>query len=164
MLRRVRVVVLRAERAVLGRPVGWVVGLPERVAHAGVAGGEHAGARVLDGQVVERRALWGAAAADGGTGGLLGGEVAVVELELHELVHVTEDEHVRVELDDAGVLRQGKGGELAPAVVEARVVGVVAALCREEVLDALGGDAAALESGEALGGEGVCVEGNKGVG
>lgn len=168
--------VLRREGAVLGRPVLGVVRLLERVADARVAGGKdaHAGVALAGGggELAAVAVLAGAVAALGVDalrgadelgGGVFGGEVAVVELELHELVHVAQHEHVAVELDDAGVLVEAEGGELAPAVVEARVVGVVAPGGRKEVLDALGGDAAALEGGEALGREGVCVERDEGV-
>lgn len=171
--------VLRREGAVLRRPVLGVVRLLERVADARVAGREdaHAGVALAGaggggGELAAVAVLAGAVAALGVDalrgadelgGGVFGGEVAVVELELHELVHVAQHEHVAVELDDAGVLVEAEGGELAPAVVEARVVGVVAPGGREEVLDALGGDAAALEGGEALGREGVCVERDEGV-
>lgn len=134
--------VLGGEGAVLGDPVFGVVRLAEGVADAGVAGGEDA-------------------RGGGGGGGLCGCEV--VEGEVHELVHVAEDEHVGVELDDAGVLDEGEGHELAPAVVEARVVGVVLAVGGEDVVDALGGDAAGLEGVVAGLGEGVCVEGDEGV-
>lgn len=140
----VRVVVLRGEGAVPGHPVPGVVRLGEGVADAGVAGGEDATA----GSGVARLAEC----------------TGVVELEIHELVHVDADEHVRVELDDAGVLDEGEGGELAPAVVEARVVGVVLGGGGEEVGDALGGDAAGGEGGEARLGEGVGVEGEERVG
>lgn len=136
------VAVLVREGAVFGDPVLGVVRLAEGVADAGVAGGEDAFAGGSIAGLAERRG---------------------VEVEGHELVHVAEGEHVRVELDDARVLREGEGNELAPAVVEARVVGVVLAGCREEVFDALGGDAAGLEGGEAGLGEGVCVEGDKRV-
>lgn len=86
-----------------------------------------------------------------------------IEVHLHQLVHVAQDEHVRVELDDAGILGQGERGELAPAVVEARVVGEVLAIGGEEVRDALGGDAAGAEGGVAGLGEGVGVEGDERV-
>lgn len=131
--------VLGGEGAVLGDPVGRVVLLLEGVADAGVAGGEDAGARA----------------------GV--GDVGTVEGQVHELVHVAEDEHVGIELDDAGVLGQGKRGELGPAVIEARVVGVVAGLGGEEVGDALGGDAAGGEGGAPLLGELVGHEGDEGV-
>lgn len=124
------VCVLGGEGAVLGDPVLGVVSLLERVADASVAGGEDALSLAL-----------------GGGGG-------VVEVHGHELVHVLEDEHVRVELDDAVILDEGEGGELGPAVVEARVVGVV--LCGfggEEVLDLLVGDAAGFEGVDAFLGE-----------
>lgn len=135
------VCVLRREGAVLGDPIFRVVRFFQRVADAGVTGGKDAFALAL------------------------GGDGRVVEVHGHELIHVLEDEHVRVELDDAVVLDEGKGGELGPAVVEARVVGVV--LCGfggEEVLDLLVGDAAGFEGVDAFLGEGVGVEGHQGVG
>lgn len=128
--------------AVFGNPVLGVVRLVEGVADAGVAGGEDT---LACGRI--------AGFADGGS----------IELEGHELVHVAQDEHVGVELDDARVLCEGEGHELAPAVVEARIIGVVFAGGWEEVFDALGRDAAGLEGGEARLGEGVCVEGDERV-
>lgn len=98
-----RVVVLGGEGAVGGDPVGGVVGLLERVADAGVAGGEDALA----------------------LGTALGGDCGVVEVHGHQLVHVLQDEHVAVQLDDTVILGQAEGGKLAPAVVEAGVVAVV---------------------------------------
>lgn len=141
-LRGVRVRVLRREGAVLGDPVARVVGLLERVADAGVAGGEDT--------LRTRPACRG------------GG--AVVQGHGHQLVHVLQHQHVAVELDDAVVLRQAEGRELAPAVVEARVVAVVTGgLCGQQVLDLLVGDAAGLQGGQALCREGVCVEGHERV-
>lgn len=134
--------VLRREGAVRGHPVLGVVGLAQRVADAGVARGEDA-LRVR-------------------TAGRGGG--AVVQGHGHELVHVLQNEHVAVELDDAVVLGQAEGGQLAPAVVEARVVAVVLGrLGGQQVLDLLVGDPAGVEGGEALGREGVGVEGHQRV-
>lgn len=138
----VRVGVLRGEGAVGGDPVLGVVGLAQRVADAGMAGGEDA---------------LGAGPPSGGGG-------PVVEGHGHELVHVLQDQHVAVELDDAVVLGEAEGGELAPAVVEARVVAVVAGgLGGQQVLDLLVRDAAGVQGGEALGREGVGVEGHQRV-
>lgn len=135
------VCVLGSKGAVLGNPVLWVVGLFERVTDAGVAGGKDALALAL------------------------GGGDGVVELHGHELVHVLQDEHVRVKLDDAVILHEGKRGELGPAVVEARVVGVVlCGLGGEEILDLLVCDAAGSEGVDALLGEGVGVESHERVG
>lgn len=143
-LGRLWVVVLRGEGAVGGDPVLGVVGFLERVADAGVACGEDALA---------------------GAGVPAGGGLRVVELHGHELVHVVEDEHVAVELDDAVILGQAEGGQLAPAVVEARVVGVVLGrLGGEQVFDLLVGDAAGVEGVNAFLGEGLCVQGYERVG
>lgn len=135
--------VLAGEGAVLRDPVLGVVLLAEGVADAGVAGGEDALAV--------------------GTAG--GGGLGAVEVHGHELVHVLQDEHVRVELDDTVILGEAEGGELGPAVVEARVIAVVlCGLGGEQVLDLLVGDAAGGEGVNALLGEGVGVEGDEGVG
>lgn len=138
-LRRLRVAVLRCERAVLGDPVARVVRLLEWVADAGVAGCKDALA---------------------GTDGASLGQRGRVEGQRHKLVHVLEDQHVRVELDNARVLGQRKGHELAPAVVEARVIGVVLARRGQQVRNALRGDAAGLERRKTLLGECVGVERN----
>lgn len=95
---------LGGEGAVLGDPVLGVVRLFQGVADAGVAGGEDA---LAGGDIA------------------LGGEGGVVEVHGHELVHVLQGEHVAVELDDTVILSQAEGGQLAPAVVEARIVAVV---------------------------------------
>jgi hypothetical protein len=87
-----------------------------------------------------------------------------VQLELHQLIHVSQHEHIAIQLYDAVVLGERKGREFAPAVVEARVVAVVLAGGGEEVVDALFGDAAGVECGVAGGREGVCVQGDEGVG
>lgn len=135
-LRALGLGVLVRKGAVGGDPVAGVVRLLEGVADAGVASGEDAAADALF---------------DVGR---------VVELEVHELVHVAQDEHVRVELDDALVLGEGKGCQLAPAVVEARVVAVVLALRGQQVLDALRRDAAGLERRQPGLGKRVGVEGD----
>lgn len=48
-----------------------------------------------------------------------------IQLNIHQLVHILEDEHVTVQLHDAVELNEREGRELGPAVVEARIVGVV---------------------------------------
>lgn len=133
---------LRCEGAVCGDPVLGVVRLLEGVADAGVAGSKDALARALVTHL-----------GDGGG----------IELEVHQLVHVAQDKHVRIELNDAVILDEAKGSKLTPAVVEARVIGEVAALGGEEIRDVLRRDAAGTESLVSLGREGVGVEGDEGV-
>jgi hypothetical protein len=87
-----------------------------------------------------------------------------IELHFHELVHVLQHQHVAVELHDAVVLLERKGGEFRPAVVEAWVVCEVLLHAGQEIFDVLAGDAAGGQGGVALGGEGVGVEGDEGVG
>lgn len=138
-LRALGVGVLVREGARGGHPVGRVVRLAQRVADAGVPRREDA--RALAGDHVG----W------------------VVELKRHELVHVAPHQHVRVELDDSGVLVEREGRQLRPAVVEARVVAVVLPLRRQQVLNALGRNAARGQGGQARGGKTVGVEGDQGV-
>ena len=128
---------LGCEGAVGGHPVRRVVFLPQGVANAGMARGE-------DSIPLAR-------------------EVGGVEGEIHEFVHVAQDEHVAVELDDAVVFGEGEGGEFGPAVVEARIVAVVFVDGGEEVGDSFGGDGPRGEGGVPGGGECVGVEGDEGV-
>lgn len=111
--------------------------LLERIAHAGVAGGEDAIA--------------------------LAAFAGRIEFQIHQLVHVLHGEHVAVELDDAVVLFERKGRQLAPAVVEARVVGKVLFDLGQQILDMFLGDAAVVEGLVAFGGEGIRVEGDERV-
>lgn len=133
---------LEGEGTVGWHPVLRIVRFLERVAHASVAGGEDTRARLAGARLAEGRR---------------------VEVEVHQLVHVAQHKHVGVQLDDARVLGQREGRELAPAVVEARVVGVVAALSRQQVGDVLRGDAAGAQGGVAFFGERVGVEGDERV-
>lgn len=141
-LRSVGRLVLEGEGAVGRHPVLGIVRLLERVAHASVASGEDTGAILTGARLAEGRR---------------------VEIEVHQLVHVAQHEHVGVELDDARVLGQREGRQLAPAVVEARVVGVVAALGGQQIRDVLRGDAAGAQGGVAFFGERVGVEGDQRV-
>jgi len=91
------------------------------------------------------------------------GELSTVKRDVHQLVHVLEDEHVAVKLDDTLILDQTEGSELAPAIVETRVVAVVLGHGRQEVGNALGRNAASLESSMALGREGIGIESDERV-
>jgi hypothetical protein len=128
---------LRRESAVLRHPVFRIVRLLERIAHARVTCSEDAVA--------------------------FASHACGVQLEVHELVHVLECHHVAVELHDAVVFGEREGRELAPAVVEARVVGVIFLDGGEQVFDVLLGDAALVEGGVAFGWEGVGVQRYEGV-
>jgi hypothetical protein len=86
-----------------------------------------------------------------------------IQLQLHQLVHVLQGQHVAVELHDALILDQAKRRQLRPAVVESRVVRVVDVDSGQQVLDALLWDAAGFERGASLGREGVGVEGYEGI-
>lgn len=58
---------------------------------------------------------------------------------------------------------EGERCQLTPAVVEARVVGVVLRDLGQQVLDMFFGDAALIQGSVAFGGEGVGVERDEGV-
>jgi len=86
-----------------------------------------------------------------------------IKLQVHQLIHVAQHQHVAVQLHHAVVLFKREGRQLAPAVVEARVVGEVLLNLGQQVVDMLLGDAALVEGTMAFGGKGVGVEGNEGV-
>ena len=52
----------------------------------------------------------------------LSAQAGLVQLEIHELVHVLQDHHVTVEQDDAAVLGQGEERQLGPGLVEPSIV------------------------------------------
>jgi hypothetical protein len=142
--------VLRGERAVLGYPVICqskalgvvavgadvpilgVVRLLERVTYACMAGRKHL--------------LSLARCARG------------VQLHLHKLIHVLEHQHVRVQLHYAIILCQRERRELAPAVVEARVVCVILAQLWQQIGNILLRYAALLERLVSFWGECIRVE------
>lgn len=144
----VRVGVLRGEGAILGDPGGRVVRLLEGVAGAGVAGGEDAGAGGIYGEGL----CWdlGRCRVRGRSRSRIRDRRRGVQGQVHQLVHVAQDEHVRVEQDDAGKGRQVEDGQLGPGVEEARLVGKVAraaGLGGREERYVPGGDAAGGEGG-----------------
>lgn len=87
-----------------------------------------------------------------------------IELHLHQLIHILQHQHIAVQLDHAIIFCQAEGRQLRPAVVEARVIGVVLADFRQQILDALRWDAARAQSGMPGFWEGVGVEGDERVG
>jgi hypothetical protein len=119
-------------------PVLGIVRLLQRIAHAGVTGRKSPLPRTP--------------------------HLRRIQLQVHQLVHVPQHQHVAVKLHDPVVADQAKRRELAPAVVEAWVVGVVFGQGREQVGDMLLGYSAGVEGGMAIGREGVGVEGYEGVG
>lgn len=78
-----------------------------------------------------------------------------IELNLHELIHILHDHHVAVQLHNPVILLQRKWRELAPAVVEARVVGEIFVDSGKEVFDSLLGNVTDFESAVTFRGE--CV-------
>lgn len=148
-LREGRVRVLGREGAVGGDPCGRVVRPAEGVAHAGVGGGEEP----LAGDVA-------GAGAGAGAGAVL---CRRIKLQVHQLIHVAQDHHVRVEADDARKLRELEHDELGPAVVETGVLVVAFAGPGTEERDRQGGDPAGREGRERGRGERGGVEGQEGV-
>ena len=86
-----------------------------------------------------------------------------VKLEIHQLIHVLQDQHVAVKLHHAVILYQAERRQLGPAVVEARVCRVILPLLREQILSPLLGDAAGFEHSMAFRGEGIGAEHHEGV-
>ena len=86
-----------------------------------------------------------------------------IQHHFHQLIHILHDQHITVELHDPIVFHQTERGQFRPAIVEARIIGIVLSRLGEQVLDALLGDPARFESGVAFGGKGVGVECNEGV-
>ena len=82
-----------------------------------------------------------------------------VQLQVHELVHVFENEHVAIKLYDAVIFGQGEGCEFAPAIIETSVIAIVFVYRWEKIVDPLLGDLADVEGVVAFCREGVGVEG-----
>lgn len=91
------------------------------------------------------------------------GELWAIKRNVHQFVHVLEDEHVAVKLDDAFIFDKTERSKLAPAVIEARVVAVVLGQGRQQVGNALGRNAASFKSSMTFGRERVGVEGDERV-
>ena len=86
-----------------------------------------------------------------------------IELQIHQFVHVLENSHVAVQLDNSVIFDQGERRQLAPAIVKSWVIGEVLRHRRQQVLHSLLGDVADLESAMAFWRQGVCVERDKGI-
>lgn len=86
-----------------------------------------------------------------------------VKLEIHQLVHILQDQHVAIQLHDAVILCEAEGRQFGPAVVEARVRRIILPLLRQEVFRALLGNAAGFKNSMPLGREGICVECHEGI-
>jgi hypothetical protein len=80
-----------------------------------------------------------------------------IQFHFHQLVHILQHQHVTVELNYPVILFQRERRQLTPAIIEARVVGVVLLDRRQQVLDMLLGNAALIEGLVAFGREGVGV-------
>ena len=111
--------------------------LLQRIAHARVAGREHLVA--------------------------LPSHARGIQLQLHQFVHVVQDQHVAVQLHDAVIFDQREGGELAPAVVKAWVIREVFGHLGQQVLDMLFRNAPLVQRLVPLFWKGLRVKGNKRV-
>lgn len=89
--------------------------------------------------------------------------VRSIELDLHKLIHVLHSHHVAVQLNNPVVLLQGERSELAPAVVEARVIGKIFVDGGKKILDSLLAYPADLKSAVTFRGKGVGIESNERV-
>ena len=86
-----------------------------------------------------------------------------IKLKIHKLIHVPHYHHVAVQLHDSVVFLQRKWRELAPAVVETRVVGEIFMDGWKKIFDSLLGDFANIKSLMTFRGECVGIEGNERV-
>ena len=86
-----------------------------------------------------------------------------IQFHLHQLIHILHHQHIAIQLHNPVIFHQTKRCQFGPAIVEARIIGIVLSRLGEQVLDALLGDPARFESGVAFGGKGVGVECNEGV-
>lgn len=87
----------------------------------------------------------------------------MVKLQIHQLVHVVQHQHVAIQLHDALIFKQGERPQLAPAVVEAGVVAVFLVDGREQVRDVSFGYTACVQRVVAFLGEFAGVQGYEGV-
>jgi len=87
-----------------------------------------------------------------------------VQLQIHELVHVLQHEHIAVQLHHSVVFHQAERRKFTPAVVEARFMAVILFGGGQEISDTLFSDMADVESGVARGREVIGIESNEGIG
>ena len=86
-----------------------------------------------------------------------------VKLNFHQFIHVSQYQHVTIQLHHPIVLHKRKWCEFAPAIIESRVVGVILVHRRKKVFDVLFGNLANVERLVSFFGKGVGVEGNQGI-
>lgn len=67
-----------------------------------------------------------------------------IQLQIHQFIHILQDQHVAIKLYQSIILGHGEGNQLSPAVVEARIVAVVFLHRRLKIIDFLMGDLAIL--------------------
>ena len=89
--------------------------------------------------------------------------VRSVQLEVHELIHVPHHHHIAVQLNDSVIFLQRKRRELAPAVVEARVVGEIFMNGWKEIVYSLLGDPTYFKGVMTFWEKCVGIEGNERV-
>jgi hypothetical protein len=81
-----------------------------------------------------------------------------IKVHLHQFIHILHGQHVAIQLHHSIILHQTERCQFGPAIVEARVSGVVLAILREKVLDALLGNSPSFESGMSLSWKRIGVE------
>lgn len=80
----------------------------------------------------------------------LAGHTGRIQLDVHQLVHVAENQHIAVQLHDALILGQRERGEFAPAVIEADVIREFLRDRREKVGNVAFRDASCVEDCMAM--------------
>ena len=89
--------------------------------------------------------------------------VRSVQLDVHKLIHVPHHHHIAVQLDNSVIFLERKRRELAPAVIEARVVGEIFMNGGKEIIDSLLGDPTNFKGVVTFWGKCVGIEGNERV-
>lgn len=87
-----------------------------------------------------------------------------IQLQVHQLIHVLQDQHIAIQLHNSVVFHEREGSQLAPAIVEARVITVIFLRGWKQIGDMLLGNTTNVKSSMSLRREGVSVERDERVG
>ena len=84
-----------------------------------------------------------------------------IQFDIHEFVHISENQHVAVQLHNPVILGERERSEFAPAVVKSCIIAIILVYRRQEVIDTLFRDLSKVKRFMALRGEVVGVEGDQ---
>jgi hypothetical protein len=86
-----------------------------------------------------------------------------IKLQIHQLVHILQNQHIAIQLHYAVIFDQAERRQLRPTVIEARIRGIVLPLLWEQVLGPPFRDSAGFEHSVPFRREGIGVQGYEGV-